>query len=73
MAATAERMALAHARARAASKKRAAWCRWCDATTGQEQAAAEREWNAAKAELDALPSLISPAGLARLQAAWAVD
>jgi hypothetical protein len=70
MAATAEQMALAHARARAARKQSDAFARYYTAETDPERDAAERDWNAARGELDALPGLVSPEAIARLRAAW---
>jgi hypothetical protein len=64
MAATAKQMTLAHARARAARKKQAAFTRYHTAGTDAERDTAERDWNAAQAELDTLPGLVSPEAIA---------
>ena len=61
-------LALARARSLASKKKQAAFAQWCFAETDEDRTIAEREWNAAEAELGALPSLVSAEAIARMRA-----
>lgn len=64
---------LAYARARAGRAMSEAAARFYAATTGTQRDAAEADWNAAQARLDALPGLIPPDRLARLIQTWAKE